>query len=67
MGRTIRTDRYRLVHWTGPKGEVAQTELYDHHGDGGENVNVAREQPQVAKALIRRLPPLSIIRPEAGA
>jgi iduronate 2-sulfatase len=61
MGRTIRTERYRLVRWTGPAGEVAQTELYDHARDPREDVNVAKQQPDVVKALVRRMPPLSII------
>jgi len=55
-GRTIRTDRYRLVEWR--KGdEVAGVELYDHKTDPGENTNVAgrAEYAKTVADLTRRL------------
>ena len=66
MGRTIRTDRYRLVRWTKPNGDVAQTELYDHMTDPGEDVNIAAERTALTAKLLRRLPPLSYIHPRWG-
>jgi arylsulfatase A-like enzyme len=41
MGRSIRTDRYRLVEWTVPHTDVREYELYDHQTDPDENVNLA--------------------------
>jgi len=53
FGKTLRTDRYRIVEWIHKKtGEVAQIELYDHQTDPQENVNVAEEQPEVVKELL---------------
>jgi arylsulfatase A-like enzyme len=43
MGRSMRTDRYRLTLWTSRKdgAEVKAVELYDHQTDPGETVNLA--------------------------
>jgi iduronate 2-sulfatase len=50
MGRSIRTDRYRLVEWTANKGgDFVEYELYDHQADPGENVNLARRPEQAAR------------------
>jgi arylsulfatase A-like enzyme len=58
LGRTLRTQRYRLVYWTDQNAAPVQTELYDHQHDPGENLNVAAANPAVAADLIRKLPPL---------
>lgn len=57
-GYTVKTDRYRYVEWTKNKsGQVMARELYDHHVDPNENVNIAgmaEHQPvveQLAKLL----------------
>ena len=41
IGRAMRTDRYRLVEWTGPASSQPIYELYDHQADPLENVNLA--------------------------
>ena len=43
MGRSIRTDRYRLVEWTVPGTDFREYELYDHQTDPDENVNLAKQ------------------------
>jgi arylsulfatase A-like enzyme len=62
MGRTLRTDRYRIIQWTNKQGEAVQVELYDHRVDPDENVNIAAEHPNVVQQLLERLskhsPPL---------
>jgi arylsulfatase A-like enzyme len=42
MGRSIRTDRYRLVEWTASGTDFREYELYDHQTDPDENVNLAK-------------------------
>lgn len=49
-GKTIRTDRYRLIEH--PKGEV---ELYDHQSSEGETVNVADRHPEIVNDLKNQL------------
>ncbi|NLE38561.1 MAG: sulfatase [Pirellulaceae bacterium] len=41
MGRSIRTDRYRLTEWTASRLEKPVYELYDYRDDPGETVNLA--------------------------
>jgi len=50
FGRTIRTDRYRYIHW---KGDGGGEELYDHVIDPGEFTNLAGS-PEHAE-ILRRL------------
>lgn len=45
MGRSIRSDRYRLVEWRIPSTEHVFHELYDHETDPHENRNVAGQPP----------------------
>jgi iduronate 2-sulfatase len=56
MGRTIRTNRYRLVEWTSKKDPV-EIELYDLHTDPDENINIAGnpENASLVEELTRRL------------
>lgn len=61
QAETMRTDRYRLTVWRDGKGDVVQTELYDHDVDREESVNLAPERPEVVARLmtqIRSLPQL---------
>jgi arylsulfatase A-like enzyme len=56
MGRTVRTERWRLVEWRDAQENVVQTELYDHTSDPGENRNVADDaENQAVLADLRRL------------
>ena len=53
-GRTIRTDRYRYIHWEGDGGGE---ELYDHSSDPREFTNLARDSQhaEVLASLRARL------------
>ena len=54
MGRSIRTDRYRLVEWTGTKIDEPIYELYDYAAEAPEQVNLAGDpdcQPVVKELL----------------
>jgi iduronate 2-sulfatase len=42
MGYSVRTDRYRFTRWLGGEGGH-EDELYDHHADPKENVNLAAD------------------------
>ncbi|MCX8038395.1 MAG: sulfatase-like hydrolase/transferase, partial [Candidatus Sumerlaeia bacterium] len=49
LGRTIRTDRWRLVEWRKQKGgDPVVYELYDHQTDPQENVNLANDPKYAA-------------------
>lgn len=50
MGRSLRTDRYRLTLWQDRKdpGRLHGMELYDYDSDPGENVNLAGRKETVA-------------------
>jgi iduronate 2-sulfatase len=53
VGRTIRTERYRLVEWKVP-GEHADTavlEFYDYEEDPLETENISAKRPEEVKAL----------------
>ena len=41
MGYSMRTDRYRFTEWLVPGTEFRTYELYDHHSDPQENLNLA--------------------------
>ena len=53
VGHSMRTDRYRLVEWVNKDGSLREYELYDHHADARETVNLA-SRPEHA-ALVREL------------
>ncbi|MHC4431393.1 MAG: sulfatase-like hydrolase/transferase [Planctomycetota bacterium] len=55
MGRTLRTDRHRIVHWTDKQGKTAQVELYDHRIDPDENDNIAAREPDLVGELLSKL------------
>ncbi len=53
LGRSVRTDRHRLVEWKAPGAapETAELELYDYVADPLERKNLAAAQPEVADRL----------------
>lgn len=53
FGRAMRTDRYRLIEWSGPDSDKRIYELYDEQNDPLEKTNVA-DRPENA-ALVATL------------
>lgn len=53
FGRAIRTDRYRLVEWSGSKSDKRVYELYDEQTDPLEMKNIA-DRPENAE-LVKKL------------
>jgi iduronate 2-sulfatase len=53
IGRSVRTERYRLVEWKSPgaAASTAELELYDYATDPLETKNLASEAPQVVARL----------------
>ncbi|WP_460539674.1 sulfatase [Echinicola sediminis] len=55
MGYAMRTDQYRFVVWkdyTDPKATPIFFELYDHHKDSSETVNIAKDHPEIVENLL---------------
>ncbi|MCA9024581.1 MAG: sulfatase [Planctomycetaceae bacterium] len=62
--RTLRTDRYRLVHLpASPQGPEAD-ELYDHQDDPLESRNIAAKHPDLVEALKLRFSDLERVAPK---
>lgn len=55
LGKSIRTDRYRIVRWASELDSTLAVELYDHQIDPKENVNIAEKQQGVRDSLLRQL------------
>lgn len=57
LGRAMRTDRYRLIEWSGPDVSKRVYELYDHATDPDENTNIAArpENAGLLHTLARQL------------
>jgi len=55
MGRTLRTNRYRIVHWADQENKTVQVELYDHQIDPDENENIAARHPELIEELLSKL------------
>jgi len=52
LGKSIRTDRYRIVRWADENDSTLDLELYDHLLDPDENINIALERKEVADSLV---------------
>lgn len=55
LGKTIRTNRYRIVRWATENDSTVALELYDHQLDPNENINVASEQKVILDSLSEQL------------
>lgn len=52
LGRSIRTERYRLVRWATESDSVVAMELFDHQVDPNENRNIAQGQHEITDSLL---------------
>jgi hypothetical protein len=52
LGKTIITDRYRVVHWQTGTDSTVLVEVYDHLNDPDENINIAADQPALTDSLL---------------
>jgi arylsulfatase A-like enzyme len=55
LGKTIKTDAYRMVRWATEKDSTVAMELFDHRRDPGENINIASENTELADSLLKLL------------
>jgi arylsulfatase A-like enzyme len=55
LGKTIRTDQYRIVKWATENDRTVALELYDHELDPNENINIAAEQKVTTDSLLKLL------------
>lgn len=55
LGKTIRSERYRIVRWATEDDSTVALELYDHKLDPNENINMAVEQKVTADSLLELL------------
>jgi arylsulfatase A-like enzyme len=55
LGKSIRTERYRMVRWATEKDSTVAIELYDHQFDPDENLNIALEQNEITDSLVKIL------------
>lgn len=58
IGRTMRTDRYRLIQWhASGTGNVEATEVYDHDTDPNESHNLSsdRQHADLVQSLCRQM------------
>ena len=55
LGKTLRTERYRIVRWATENDSTLAVELYDHQLDPNENNNIASEQKVITAALLEKL------------
>ena len=55
LGKTIRTERYRIVRWATENDSTVALELYDHQLDPNENINIAAEQTTTTDSLLEQL------------
>jgi len=55
LGKTIRTERYRIVRWASETDSTLALELYDHRLDPNENLNIAAEQKATIDSLLKQL------------
>jgi len=55
LGKTIRTQRYRIVRWATENDSTVALELYDHQLDPNENINLALERSDIVDSLVKVL------------
>lgn len=61
LGKTLRTEKYRIVRWATEKDSTVAVELYDHTVDPDENINIASEQKIITDSLLKQLKAVKFI------
>lgn len=61
LGKTLRTERYRIVRWATENDSTLAVELYDHQLDPNENNNIAAEQEEITATLLEKLKTVSFM------
>ena len=55
LGKTLKTDDYRIVRWATESDSTVAIELYDHRNDPEENINIASENQTLTDSLLIQL------------
>ncbi len=55
LGKTLKTDNYRIVRWATEYDSLVAVELYDHRNDPGENFNIESENRALTDSLLIHL------------
>jgi arylsulfatase A-like enzyme len=55
LGKTLKTERYRIVRWATENDSTVAIELYDHFSDPRENINIAFENKFLTDSLLAQL------------
>jgi arylsulfatase A-like enzyme len=63
IGKALRTERHRIVHWTSENDSTVAIELYDHFSDPEENINVAADEREVTSMLLKQLDTIKFFDP----
>ena len=64
LGKTIKTDAYRIVRWATESDSTVAIELYDHMSDPEENINIASENRATADSLLIQLEEANFLSPD---
>ena len=55
MGKSLRTDCYRIVQRADKQVKTFQVKLYDHQKDPEENENITAQHPEIVEKLLAKL------------
>jgi len=61
LGKTIKTDQYRVVRWASEKDSTLAIELYDHLKDPHENVNISSDNVALTDSLLTQMASLKFL------
>lgn len=55
LGKTLKTENFRIVQWVTENDSTVAVELYDHRNDLGENTNIASVNKALTDSLLIQL------------
>ena len=55
LGKTLKTENYRIVRWASVNDSTVAVGLYDHRNDPGENINIALKNKALTDSLLIQL------------